>query len=215
MTKIPFTVYDIFAYVFSGGVVVTAIDYVFGYQWILNVEKSAFLAIFLIFLAYVSGHLVAHFSSFFLEIILVDKILKRPSRILMGENPPKILRLIFPGYYKPLPEATQQRTLSQAKSREFKGTGEALFLHAYAIVTKNKDSQNRLEEFRNLYGFARNMAFSFFVTAILLLIAIFTNKQISINWALVCIGIGLGMLYRYLKFFRQFSYHLLITYAEL
>jgi hypothetical protein len=67
VTKIPFTVYDIFAYVFSGGVVVTAIDYAFGYQWILNVEKSALLAIFIIFLAYVSGHLIAHFSSFFLR----------------------------------------------------------------------------------------------------------------------------------------------------
>ncbi|MBI5251581.1 MAG: hypothetical protein HY912_18985, partial [Desulfomonile tiedjei] len=70
--------------------------------------------------------------------------------------------------------------------------------------------------FRNIYGFARNMALAFLVAAGLLAWSKWVgDKPLSISWITLSIGFGIGMLYRYLKFFRQYSYQVLITYAEL
>lgn len=215
--KIPFTVYDFFAYLSSGSLLVAAFDYTFGYQWLLAPGQiSAVLAIFLIFAAYLTGHLIAHFSSFLLEDIFVAKILKRPSHTLLGEAPPRFLKFIFPGYYKALPIERQTRVQQQAASRGVSSAGEALFQHAYAVVTQSEASLRRLDEFRNLYGFARNMTLALTVSATFLIIAHFKiTPSLSPWWAILAALFALGLLYRYLKFFRQFSYQLLITYAEL
>lgn len=217
MEKIPFTVYDFFAYLSSGGVLVAAFDYTLGYQWLLAPDKiSAVLAVFLIFAAYLTGHLVAHFSAFLLEEILVGKLLKRPARTLLGEAPPRFLKHFFPGFYKPLPAERQDRVRAQATARGISATGEALFQHTYAVVTQSEPAQHRLDEFRNQYGFARNMTLALAVSAALLLLARFTvTPPPSPSWAILAALFALGLLYRYLKFFRQFSYQLLITYAEL
>lgn len=215
MNRIPFTIYDFFAYLASGSVLVATIDYLYGYQWILRDEIRPVLVIILIFLAYVAGHCVAHFSSPILEQFFVGTVLKRPSRTLMGDAPNHFLRFIFPGYFKPLPSVTQERVRQQAQNRGFSGSGEALFLHAYATVTCDDKAQRRLDEFRNLYGFARNMAFVFIIAAILFCFGALRSENPTSIWYIVINGVlGFTMLYRYLKFFRQFSYQLLIIYAE-
>lgn len=216
MNRIPFTIYDFFAYLSSGSVLVVTIDYLFGFQWVIKKDMGPVLALLLIFLSYIAGHCVAHFSSPILEQLFVGTILKRPSLSLMGEKPKPFLAFLFPGYYKPLPIATQDRVWEQANARGFSGSGEALFIHAYAVVTKNEHAQKRLDEFRNLYGFSRNMAFVFLASAVLIFLSTFSSENpASIWWALISCGLGVTMLYRYLKFFRQFSYQLFITYAEL
>lgn len=216
MNKIPFSVYDFFAYLSSGGLIVAAVDYLFGYQWLEQDKLGTPMAILLIFLAYITGHIVAHFSSLFLEQFFIGKILKRPSSSLMGKKPSKILGLLFPGYYRALPKETQERIWNQAKNREFTGSGESLFLHAYSITSKDEKAQKRLDEFRNLYGFSRNLTLSFLLVALLFIIAIIMKIQ-SINpwWPLISFVFGVALLYRYLKFFRQYSYQLFITYSEL
>jgi hypothetical protein len=216
MSQIPFTIYDFFAYLSSGAVLVATIDYLYGYQWLLRDQLTPVLALFLIFLSYLVGHAVAHFSSPILEQFLIGKILKRPSLILMGEKAARILNRIFSGYYKPLPQGTQERIQKQAQGRGFTGSGESLFLHAYGLVTQSEQAQKRLDEFRNLYGFARNMALTLLVSAILLLFGHNDSNTPSVYWwAAIAGSLGLTMLYRYLKFFRQFSYQLFIMYAEL
>ncbi len=217
MTRIPFTVYDFFAYLSSGGLVVAAVDYTFGYQWLLLHRIGLPLGLLLTFLAYISGHVVAHFSSFFLEQLLVHRLLRSPSRCLLGEGPPQYLSRLFPGYYRALPAVTRERIRQRAASMGAQNVaGESLFLHAYAVVARDKDSQDRLDEFRNLYGFARNMTLSFMVTFLVFLAGTsFRGLPPSGVWSLLSLGFGVVMLYRYLKFFRQFSYQLLITYAEL
>ncbi|MBI5248164.1 MAG: hypothetical protein HY912_01605, partial [Desulfomonile tiedjei] len=150
ISKIPFTVYDFFAYLFAGSVLVAAVDCRYGYQWLLQKEPRAVFIIFLLGLAYVSGHLVAHLSSWLLEQLFVAKVLKRPSRTLMGEPPAPILGRLFPGYYKALPQETQQRIKIQSQRKGFEGSGESLFLHAYAVVTADERVQRRLDEFRNI-----------------------------------------------------------------
>lgn len=215
MSRIPFTVYDFFAYLSSGSVIVAVIDYLYGYQWLQRDKQSVVVGLFLVFLAYIVGHLVAHFSSLVMEQAFVSKLLKRPTRTLLGEAPRRGIAWLFPGYYRRLPATTCERVREVARRRHFTGEGEALFLHALAIVKKDEKAMRRLEEFRNLYGFARNMTFSFLVAAVLLAIGTrWGGEPPSYWWAMGAAGLALSMLYRYLKFFRQFSYELFVTYSE-
>src|ERR1700732_4479052 len=87
MDKAPFSVHDFFAYLSSGIVWVITADYVLGIGLLNKKDIPVVLGVALIIFAYVCGHIVAHFSSLTMEHILVGRFLKRPSSILMGENP--------------------------------------------------------------------------------------------------------------------------------
>jgi hypothetical protein len=215
--KIPFTVYDFFAYLSSGAVWVLTADYVLGFGLLDRDKVSPMLAVVLIIFTYVCGQIVAHFSSFILEQTVVARLLKRPNTILMGEQARlRLFRWVFPGYFRALPKPTQQRVLAQAQVRGVQSTGEALFLHAYPIVSANGALQARLDDFRNQYGFARNMSFAFLTSAITILMAHrFGYHPVRFRWALLSGLAGIALFYRYLKFFRQFSYELFLRYAEL
>jgi len=212
---VPFTAYDFFAYLASGALVVATVDVLHGKQWLLTKDHPLALDVFLILVAYVLGHVIAQLSSTLIESLLVERGLLRPSYTLMGKSRPGFQHL-FRLYCKALRTETRERIIEQARARAFAGSGEALFLHAFGLVKVEPLTMARLDQFRNLYGFARNMALSFFVVA--LLIAIGPNDArpaIPAAWAWCCLGLGIVMLYRYLKFFRQYSYEIFVTYAEL
>ncbi len=79
-------------------------------------------------------------------------------------------------------------------------SGEALFLHAYPIVTANAVIQGRLDSFRNQYGFARNMAFALITSAIAILVARqLGDPFVHLRWALLASLTGIALFYRYLK----------------
>lgn len=217
MDKIPFSVYDFFAYLSSGAVWVVTADYVLGTGLLNQKEITPVFGITLIIFAYVCGHIVAHFSSFIMEHLLVGRLLKRPASILIGETPRwRVFTRLFPNYFRPLPEQTQIRVKDQAEARCAKSMGEALFLHAYPVVSSNSAIQARLDDFRNQYGFARNMSFAFIVSAITIFIAHrLAYHPVRLRWALLSAFTGVTLFYRYLKFFRQYSYELFIRYAEL
>jgi hypothetical protein len=217
MDKIPFSVYDFFAYLSSGVVVLATVDYVWGLGILERKEIGAPLGVALLILAYVTGHIVAQFSSWLLEHTIIKRILQRPLSLLMGAKPRLlVLAWIFPNFHRALPAITQQRVSVQAASRNCAATGEGLFLHAYSIVTGNEKSQARLDDFRNQYGFARNMCFAFAVSSIVVLISRrFGTHPIHLRWALLAGFASVALFYRCLKFFHQYSYELLLRYAEL
>jgi hypothetical protein len=218
MDKIPFSVYDFFAYLSSGAVWVLTADYVLGIGLLSQKYITVVLGVALVIFAYVCGHIVAHFSSLTMEQILVGRLLKRPTSILMVEKPRwRPLRWAFPNYFRPLPAHTRNRVSEQAEARgAASATGEALFMHAYPVVTSNSVIQARLDDFRNLYGFARNMSFSLIVSAIAIVIAHrLAFHPVRLRWAVLSALAGVALFYRYLKFFRQYSYELLLRYSEL
>ena len=218
MDKIPFSVYDFFAYLSSGAVLLVTADYVAATGLLFQKELGTILGVVLILLAYVCGQIVAHFSSWLLEKFVVGRVLRNPSLVLLGEKPTwRSWPWIFRNYFCPLPAGTQHRVFRQAQARGVSGKGEALFLHAYPIATASIASlQGRLDDFRNQYGFARNMSFAFLVAALAI---VFCNRlayhPVRLSWAVLAGIAGISLFYRYLKFFRQFSYELLIRYAEL
>lgn len=217
MDKIPFSVYDFFAYLSSGTVLIVTADYIWELNLLKSKDASPAFSVVLVVLAYVTGQVVAHFSSLFMEQIGVQRILKRPSSLLLGEEPKlRLFRWMFPQFHRALPESTQQRVKQQALTLGCAETGEGLFLHAYATTTRDERLQKRLDDFRNQYGFARNMSFAFFVSALAIACAHwFGHHPVHIRWALLAIFGAVTLFYRYLKFFRQFSYELFLRYAEL
>ena len=211
----PFTPYDFFAYLASGSLVVATVDVLFGMQWLYSKDHPLALDVFLVLVAYVLGHVIAQLSSSLFESLLVERGLLGPSYILMGKTR-RGFPYLFRHYYKPLREEIRARVIDQSRTRGFSGSGEALFVHAFGVVKRDAPTMLRLDQFRNLYGFARNMALSLFVVALLISIGPLAGRQaIPQPWAWCALGLGVVMLYRYLKFFRQYSYEILVTYAEL
>jgi hypothetical protein len=217
LDKIPFSVYDFFAYLSSGVVIIAVADYILRLGLATRETVGPIFAVMLLVGAYVLGQVVAHLSSLLLEQTFVARFLQRPSFVLFGSRPRwRLLAWIFRNYFRALPTATQDRVKQQALRLEWSGEGEALFLHAYALVTANDRAQGRLDDFRNQYGFARNMSFAFLVGSMAILIAHLTfNKAALLEWAAVCAVTSIILLYRYLKFFRQYSYELFLRYAEM
>jgi hypothetical protein len=218
LEKTPFSVYDFFAYLSSGSVWIVTVDYVMGTGLLYRPNINFLVGVALVISAYVTGHIVAHFSAMILESGLVARLLGWPTPILMGEIPRfKSLGWIFRNYCHPLPSWTQQRVGSQMKARGQQGImGDASFMHLYSVVTSNVAIQARVDDFRNLYGFARNMSFAFLSSATALVVAHYIGSHsVRLRWAILSAFAGVALLYRYLKFFRQFSYELLIRYAEL
>ena len=217
MDKIPFSVYDFFAYLSSGAVLVATADYIWGLGLLARADIGVVLGVALLIITYVVGQAVAQFSSFFFEQLIVHRILKRPSSLLMGAKPSfKPFKWLFPNYYRPLAAATQENVRKQAAARGCTAHDEGLFQHAYPVVTADERAQARLDDFRNQYGFARNMAFAFLVAAFAIAIACrFGHQTLRLRWAVLALLVGVTMFYRYLKFFRQFSYELFLRYAAL
>jgi hypothetical protein len=214
--KIPFSVYDFFAYLASGIVAIAGADYVLDFG-LTTARITPVQAALLVVAAYVSGHVVAQFSSLFFERLFVDRFLGRPVELLLGARPRWVgLKWLFPNYFRSLPEQTRSRVLREARLRGLDGTGEALFLHAYSCVSENPNMQARLDGFRNQYGFARNMSLALLTSAAFIVAArLFWHRPVRLALAAVAVAASGALFYRYLKFFRQFSYELLLRYAEL
>ncbi len=213
--QIPFTAYDFFAYLSSGALVVAAVDALYGRQWLLDTELRPLLSLVLVLVAYITGQVVAQVSKPILEDGLVARVLRRPSENLMRTERPWG-RWLLPLHYRPLVRENREQVRAQAISRGFHGTGEALFVHIFGTVKLRPGIQDRLDGFRNQYGFARNMCLAFLVVGVLLLVGPFDARPAPSRWwAAPAFAFAVAMLYRYLKFLRQYSYELFVTYAAL
>lgn len=214
--KIPFSTYDFFAYLSSGTVLVVASDYISGAGLLHQHEMTPVFAVALVVFTYVCGHVAAHFSSLILEHLVLYRLLGHPASILMGEPPRwRAFAWAFPNYFRPLPAQTKARVNEHAEARGFLGRGEALFLHTYAIASSNSRIQSRLDDFRNQYGFARNISFAFMASSGALFVAFAIGRPVGLEWTVLSAIVGVTLFYRYLKFFRQHSYEVLIRYAEI
>ncbi|MGB2635923.1 MAG: hypothetical protein WAM58_18485 [Candidatus Acidiferrum sp.] len=79
MDKVPFSVYDFFAYLSSGSILLATFDYIFGFGLLSQAKIAPLFAVLLVVLPYVCGHIAAHFSSFLYEHLTVARFLKRPN----------------------------------------------------------------------------------------------------------------------------------------
>jgi hypothetical protein len=72
----------------------------------------------------------------------------------------------------------------------------------------------RLDSFRNQYGFSRNLGFASIVVGIAILFRWWSNHDPNLlKYGTTSVVAGLLLLYRFLKFFRQYTYELFNSYA--
>lgn len=213
MNRIPFSVYDFFGYLASGFLFMVAVDYVIGKQWVLGEDLSAIFALLFIIIAYVIGQINAGIAAWLLERNVVGKWLGWPGTNLFTNPQKKTLPKLFPGYFTMFPIAIRKKTLEKAKSEGIAETGQTLFIHAFAKVKRDENTMARLNIFLNLYGFCRNISTVLLFASIMLIATSWGEGNLHrLVFALAAMVGAVGMFYRYLKFFRQYSYELFISY---
>lgn len=117
--------------------------------------------------------------------------------------------------------------LKKSSEEGFAKPARALFLHCHASVKGDKTTYDRLTSFLNLYGFCRNVCMGALIAAPILLYGACRDLRVSdghvtgpchsdrFSWAVAALGVAVGMLYRYLKFFKHYTTEVFMTYAEL
>jgi hypothetical protein len=219
MDKLPFTVYDFFGYLSAGFVLLVGIAAAFTDSESWQRTPGAGVALLLIVIAYTAGHVVANMAGYLLEGVLVRRILSPPNKLLFTVGTSRWSRL-FPGYFRPLPREQRERVLALAATRGITEPGEGLFYHCFNAAKEDPTSLGRLETFLNLYGFARNMSLATLIVAACLLAGTLTGNAKTGAliapgwWVAAAFAASIGLLYRYLKFFRHYSVEVFVSYAE-
>lgn len=162
--------------------------------------------------AYVVGQILATPSAWLLESVFVGRVLGRPEKILLGARPAR-LAWLFPGYAAPLPAAIKARVVRKAE--DLAGDPEALFLHAATQARNQPGAAARMGTFLNLYGFCRNVSFTFVLSAALLVGAAIVTGDPQARWMATVAAVGsIGMFYRYLKFLRLHGVEILLAFES-
>lgn len=220
MDKLPFSVYDFFGYLSAGFVLLVGLAAAFTGTESWQRTPGATVGLLLVVVAYTAGHVIANVSGYLIEGTLVRKVLGTPSTVLFQEHKPRRRARLLPGYYRLLPLEQRQRVLSRAAEAGITGPGEGLFYHCFSTAKERESTMTRLSTFLNLYGFCRNMAVSTLIVAITLFVGtrLGTAKTGHLVapgwWALGAFLASIGLLYRYLKFFRHYSVEVFVSYAE-
>lgn len=211
MKDLPFTIYDILVYVMSGAVTVLSWDYFVGYRWYALHLDSSLLITFYGIVSYICGHVVSHISSAVLESIFVKRFLGEPVTLLTGSSMKRGIRAkLFPGYFRSLPAKIEAEVLERASVDGYsESLGIDFFLYAYAMISRQHEVQARLDLIRNQYGFARSMSVSLALGSL----PVFLASGPALLGVIMCMTSCL-LLYRYLKFFRQYSFEVLIRYLD-
>lgn len=214
---LPFSRYDLYAYLPAGAILLATVDYTLGEGALVKIEGwSNVQTIVWLFVAYVTGHLIAGPSAALLEHAVARTLLHPPVAILLGLRTPRlrerIISALFCGhYYRPLPANVRAIALSRAVTAE-KGVSanspdpDAIFQMAFARARKSPDTADRIDQFRNLYGFSRNLSFVGMTAAILLIVRLSlapsTDTLLLLAGAVV---LSVGAFGRFVKFYSAFA----------
>lgn len=222
--KIPFSVYDFFAFLATGFVLLCAADYAFDFNFLAKDKLPLGILAFLVVASYILGHLVAHLSSFLLEHVVLRGCLGSPEEYIFKEKTEGWRANILTNFFKPFPPEIQKRILEKAQTEGIGGPGRGLFYHCFATVKREKSTSERLASFLTVYGFCRNVSMACLLATVLLLFAglsdvdwkTFTGiHSEKLWWALGALIVAIGLFLRYLKFFRHYTNEVFRDYAVL
>lgn len=223
-----FSDHDVFAYVASGLAAFVVVDLVYSTRYILGAEWTVASGALTIGAAYIAGQILAAPSSWLIERQFVHHVLFRPALILMNGRVlgwrTFLKRTVLLDYYTPLAPGLQRKVRERAASDcGAEVAGEDLFWCAFPLAKKDANAYARMDGFLKLCGFCRNMAFVGLAGACFIAAnAVFEWAWLAwsdhvaqqLRWALLAMLIGLGMLHRYLKFFRLYNVEVFVAYSE-
>lgn len=219
MDQLPFSVYDFFGYLSAGFVLLVGLVAAFTGTDSWQETPSLMVGLLLVVAAYTAGHVIANISGHLVEGAFVGKLVGKPSIVLFEAVPSRWAK-VFPGYFRPLPRNQRERVLERASAAGIHKAGDALFFHCFGVVKEREPVAVRLNTFLNLYGFCRNMAVALLFTAVALLAGTLlgsakTGAVVPPGWWAAGGGLAsIGLLYRYLKFYRHYAVEVFISYAE-
>jgi len=211
--KLPFDPYDFFGYISSGVLVLLAMNAVLGFPDLHSHSLTAFDTACLILFVYIAGQIVAGPAKTILEDVFVCSVLGRPAYNLLRQDK-SVGRFLFPRYFKPFSES-KRKVLAAQLGPVTKGSSDDIFIRVrYSPEVLAQDRLlGRLDSFRDKYGFNRNLAFTSFIVGLSLLVKhLMVHDAFTIHWGLTAIVGSVFLFYRYLKFFRQYSYELFNAY---
>lgn len=129
-------------------------------------------------------------------------------------------KFIIGRYYTPLPQGTRDKIFQNAEAdtgltnAQLLANVEEVFMPAYNHARNVEDTRKRIDDFRNQYGFNRNMALSGLITTGLMIDRAWRGGD-SEAWSLAIFAflLSAGMLARFLKFYSCFTAEVLRAYA--
>ena len=223
----PFTDYDFYAYLTAGMIVLFSLDYGISGGAIDFKDDWPFVHIaFAVAVAYVVGQITAAIASLVLEHWLARRVLRPPVAVMMDLGAPRIRerfvgRWIVGRYYEPLPENIRQvilQNVSRAIGRrpEEINDPEEVFQVAFPEARQVESAARRMDEFRKLYGFSRNIALAGLVgTGAIVYRGADIGRDDLYWWGIIVFFVSVMMFGRFLKFYAAYGAEVLRTYASL
>jgi len=216
--SIPFSPYDFFGTLASGAILVLAIDMSRSDINLVQLELNTQLSVLLLLAAYLLGQVNAGFSGWLLERRLTNGLLGGPTDALFGTiaRGRGIRTVLFPGYFTPLPTDLQKRILARSSQSGIASPGESLFHHVRTSVKSHSPTWEKMEAFLGRYGFSRNVSCSLLVSAVVAFLSRASVPPFTPGtFALLVFAFATAMYYRYLKFYRQYSYEMYTSYPDI
>lgn len=218
-TWFPLTDYDFYAYIASGSLLIAAADRAWNAGEILARDDWSFVAIIVFFsTAYVAGHLVAAVSSPVIEHWLARTVLTPPGVVQLGLKPrTRMERFVGEAvgrYYEPFKPATIDAIKANATA-ELGGRGnldfEDIFQAAHRRAYAAEHSRDRAEQFRNQYGFCRNVAFVSYLGVVFFSLSSAYGGSLGPAWPWIIVSavVAVLMTVRFLKFYACFCAEIL------
>ncbi len=212
----PFTDYEFYAYITSGVIVIAGVDYaLFGSMLVNRTEWTIVQGVFWTMISYLVGHITAGLSSFSLEQTLVKKVFRAPELVILGLSQPRwferIFKSLFALEYSAFPPAICDEILDRFATklncdRASVTDPETMFQTAFAVARYEPTSEARLNQFMNLYGLCRNVAFAALLVAVLLVWKrICSPVPIDGPLLLAALALAVGMFGRFLKFYAAYT----------
>lgn len=215
----PFTNYDFYAYLTSGLLLFFACDLIYNNAELFFRDDWSFIATAaVVAVAYALGQIMAIPSSLIIEHLVVGKVIAKPITVQLAESASwyqKVLGFSVGRYYQPFSKSMRELVMSKAKKKlnipseqNVKDT-EDIFQVAYTIARKDEDVRTRLDDFRNQYGFARNLTF------VTLLIILLMYAENVLTWDTFALFTVLAILFflRFLKFLSAYHAEIVRTFA--
>ena len=222
----PFTDYDFYGYLTSGFTIMFALDVAFNSGDIVLHSDWTFVQVILaVAFAYAVGQLAAWPSSMLLEHFFARTLLHSPFDVQVRAASPRFVerainKVVTGQGYLPLGDDALEKMVARASTITGKPASYyeekpgRLFQPAYEFAKSMPDTRERMDNFRNLYGLTRNLAFVGLVSAAMLALGAGLVEGGDLGtWAVVALAAGVGMLARYLKFYSAFASEVTRSFA--
>jgi hypothetical protein len=221
----PFTDYDFYAYLTAGMVFIAACDYSLAGQ--VLIDRSEWTLVQIVFwtaVAYLAGQLLAAPSSALLEHFVVRTVLRPPIAIQLGlierRWRERVVAFLFANReYAPLPKEIRGRIIERAAKAldveiDSLSDPEAIFGVAYLVARRSEDAVSRMDQFRNLYGFSRNISFVGLLAAGIIGYRYWQSPAADVGYFLFgSLLLAIGMFGRFVKFYAAFGAEVLRAFG--